>query len=1291
MPFKRADREVDSSRFAVDGIHSSEQGLKAYLFSDRGIYRPGEMLHIGVMVKDSNWQTDIAGIPLKLEVMNSRGQIIDNKKVTLSEDGFLDYQLTTSETSATGDYTVSLYIGDDKTQGELLGSISVKVEDFVPDKMKITSDFSKKLVGGWVTPDNMKASISLQHLYGAPAVGRRVTAKISLVPGEFNYPQFKDYFFLSDTAPGKSVDVALPETVTDSAGKAEFPIDLSKYGNSTYRLTFYAEAYEPGSGKSVKTAKTILVSPRQFIVGVKADDNLNYIPLGETRKAEFLALDKELHPVKAPDLQLDTIRIDQISSLTRHSDGQFSYETKAVEKKVSTKPFAIDDDKTANKVDLTTDKPGDYTLQLSDKSGLKLAQVNYSFVGEGNVSASLNRNAPLKIALNKASYNAGDEIEFSLVAPYIGAGLVTIETDKTHAYKWFKTSTTSSTQSIKIPDDFEGKGFLSVQFVRSLSSPEIYMSPFTYGVVPFVSNIDKHDQKITLDAPKQVRPGDDLTITYKTAHKGKIIVYAVDEGILLFGHYKMPDPLNYFIGSRALEVGTLQIFDLLLPEFSMLKSHAAPGGDGWASDGKNMNPFRRKTEPPVAFWSGIIDSDDSDHKISFKIPDYFNGGIRIMAVGVSPEAMGAASTAALVKGNVVISPTLPLFAAPGDIFNTSFTLMNNIKGSGKDAMLEVTATPSEHLKLLEPLAKTIAVPEGQERTLTLKLQATDNLGSASVEFHAGIGDKTSHISQTMSVRPVSPFVTMIKSAYVKPTDPAKTSVPITRRLYPAMSSIAANVSAMPVSLIGGLNSYLSSYPYGCAEQITSKTFADVLLYNQPDLENNYSLTKAETEAAALSGIQQLRELQNNDGGFGMWSYYGDADELTTVYITEMLTVAREKGLPVPTEMLDKALENIKTIAAKTPESLADARIKAYAVYVITRNGEVTANYLPNIISYLDYHEKDKWHNDAAALYIAACYKMMQFNPEAEALIKGFKLGDIKYARESDFYDNLVKNDLYVSIISRYFPEHLADLGKEAIFRIINYIGEDHYSTYSSNRSIMAILDYSAAASQHEGISNLSIMDEAGQKMALKGSIIKRATLPNTAQQVVFDRPDQQGYFYQVTTAGFDKILPDHVIDDGIELSRRFLDDAGKPVTSVALGSEVNVELTLRSGTNQEIPNVAVLDLLPGGFEISDTKPQEAEAKAKEKSEDSAESEESTPDTDAPKAITPPTSSWTPIYKSKREDRMILYGTLIPQVQTYRYRIKAVSRGQFTTPPTYAESMYDNTIRTRGLAGSITVQ
>jgi uncharacterized protein YfaS (alpha-2-macroglobulin family) len=266
-----------------------------------------------------------------------------------------------------------------------------------------------------------------------------------------------------------------------------------------------------------------------------------------------------------------------VSVLTKQQNGTYKYESVKKETVLRESPLLLP--ATGTNYPLPTEQPGDYALLVHDSHGTELNRIEYSVAGKGNLSLSLEKNAELQLALNKADYTPGEEIEVQIRAPYAGAGLITIERDRVFAYRWFKSDTTTTVQKIVLPATFEGNGYLSVSYIRDINSDEIFMSPLSYGVAPFSVSRERRTVKIALRTPHLAKPGEGYRIKYKTDRPTRIVLFAVDEGILQVARYNTPDPLGYFFQKRALEVTTSQILDLILPEFKRLMAIAAPGGD----------------------------------------------------------------------------------------------------------------------------------------------------------------------------------------------------------------------------------------------------------------------------------------------------------------------------------------------------------------------------------------------------------------------------------------------------------------------------------------------------------------------------------------------------------------------------------------------------------------------------------------------------------------------------------------------------------------------------------------
>src|SRR5207253_1465668 len=191
----------------------------------------------------------------------------------------------------------------------------------------------------------------------------------------------------------------------------------------------------------------------------------------------------------------------------------------------------------------------------------------------------------------------------------------------------------------------------------------------------------------------------------------RVVVFAVDEGILQVARYRTPDPLGFFFQKRQLEVNTVQILDLILPEFTRFMAAAAPGGDGEAAIAKYLNPFKRKRDKPVAYWSGIVDSGPKECELTWQVPDSFNGTLRLMAVAVSADSIGVFEKKIISRGDFVLSPNAPLTVTPGDEFEVSVGVGNNVAGSGAAAEIDISVAPSPHLEVIGDTSVRIKIAE----------------------------------------------------------------------------------------------------------------------------------------------------------------------------------------------------------------------------------------------------------------------------------------------------------------------------------------------------------------------------------------------------------------------------------------------------------------------------------------------------------------------------------------------------------------------------------------------------
>ncbi len=1317
LPFQRSDRKLELSRFEVGGVVTGGRPkLDAYLFSDRGLYRPGDLFHVAYIVKAPDWRAPLAGVPLEAVVTDPRGLEVQKERVALPASGFAEMSYRTDENGQTGSWMASLYLVEaNGKRGALVGSTTVRVQEFLPDRMRIAAHLSAERAEGWVSPKDLGARVSLQNLFGTPAESRRIAAEVTLAPAQPAFRAWKDYVFSDPLQAKNGFSDRLVDGQTDAKGEAAFTLDLERFEKATYRLTFSAMGYEAAGGRGVAAATSVLVSPLPHLVGYKPDGELRYVSRGSDRTVRLVAIGPDLAAVEVKGLEAELVELRWVSVLARQNDGSYRYESVRRETGRGKTPLAIG--AKGMRYALPTTEPGDFLVVVRDAEKTQLARIPFSVAGEGNVARALEKNAELQVKLSRTDWAPGDQIDLQITAPYVGAGLITIERDRVYAWKWFRTTTTSSVQSIQVPADLEGNGYVSVAFVRALDSQEIFTSPLSYGVAPFSVSRESRTVQIDLSAPELARPGEPFKIRYRAQRSGKAVVFAVDEGILQVARQETPDPLAYFFQKRALEVRTDQILDLILPEFSVVQALSAAGGDqGQAAIARNLNPFKRKRDRPAVYWSGIVDVDNTERELTWMVPETFSGTVRVMAVAVSPAALGAAARRSLVRGHFVITPSAPTFVAPGDVFEVSVGVASNVEGAGKGPRVKLELAASDHLDVQDGTERTLEVGQGREASATFRLRARGKLGSAALRFVAALGDKRTRQSVDLSVRPAAPFETVVLSGQVRPGQ--KQEQPIARRMTPEYRTLEVSASPLPLGLARGLVDYLSKYPYGCTEQLVSQAFPAIVLRGRPEF--GFGPDRVETNLSAA--LRTLRARQNAEGAFGMWAANGFVSDFQTVYALHFLTEAKERQYPVPQEVLQRGLEYARGLAASRPRTLGDARVQAYALYVLARNGFVTTRELVALRETLDKRKDGAWRRDLVAVHLAATYALLKQEGAAAALIGEARAGTPQQTDYGLFYDGLVYDAQLLYVLARHFPDRLARLPPDAIEALARPIAAGSFNTLSSAYAVLALDAYAQAAGagarKVETTLAEILPDGKARPLALPAGLFPKVPFTADAAKLRLESTGELPVFWQATLSGFEAALPTAEVKDKLEVFREYQDGSGKAVNEAKLGADMEVHVKVRS-LGRWHPNVAVVDLLPGGFEPvledrAQAAVQEEAGGSRERSRGrasrtsaEAEGEGGEDDGEGPppeetvgretrkaQAVRLPigtaASTWAPEYADVREDRVVLYGPVGPDAREFVYRIRATNRGDFAVPPPFAESMYDRSVKARGLPGQLKV-
>ena len=1307
LPINNHKRQLNTSRFSTGGVYSntySEQNLRGLIFTDRGIYRPGEKVQLGLIVRNFNLSAS-QPFPVELSITDSRDVLVYKKKHRLPADGFFEAEFETFNYSSTGVYSANLSLVENREEDinyQHLANVNFSVEEFQADKLKIKSKLSADVLNarkdakisdasiqGWLKPDEVNFEIDLQNLFGTPAQDRKVSAKYRLQQSEFQFKDFKAYRFSDpydySLNASNSYQSNLNDSRTDAFGATNFKIALSDFAGGNYRLFFDTSGYEQNGGRSVQARNTVLFSPRDFLIGYKVSGDLDYLKRNEEQSIDFQCINRVVEAQECNDLTLEIIEKKYVSTLVKQRNGTYQYQSIEKRQTISSSPLSLPKNGYAHNVDTNT--PGEYELHILNANGESRQKINYHVIGASNLNADLEQDAQLDIVLDKKEYAAGEWIELQLKAPYKGSGLISIETTNTHHFEWFKTDSTQSIQRIQVPEGLQANAYVQVAFVRAPDSKEIFTAPLSYAIAPFNISRKKYSIDLELEVAELVTPGQELVINYRSEQKGRIAIFAVDEGILQVAKYRTPKPLNHFLEKRALQVNTYQMFDLLLPEFQLMQELSAAGGGAeydevmvTASRLQNLNPFARVVKNPVAFWSGIVETGPEKNSVSYRVPDHFDGTLRVMAVAVSESRFAHTQENVISRGPFIVTPTAPVVVAPNDIFDVAVGVSNQLEGSGENAQVIIQAISSEHITLIGDATQTVNIAEGNEQTINFSLKALQKLGSADLKFTARlvgatVDDEKSQrsASTTISVRPA----TLKRSAILSGRSfDEEALIPLKRNLLEDLSQNRVYASTDPSLLVNGLISYLDVYPHACTEQIVSQAMPLMAFVDHPNYLGSPSAKQEKLESLFLS----IRQRQLSNGGFTLWPGGNTAADIPTVQSVHMMLDAKEKGISVPSYVLDNALDYLGRIAFEIDSMRNQPELAAYALYLLTRTGEITNNsliQLETILKEAKQNSEDKnsataWKHQLTAAYMAASYKLLKRTADADSLIREYKFKNAR-GRINRYDSSLYRDAMAMYLMAKHFPEEFKRDDKVRMQALIDPILAGNMNTLSSGRALMALRAYSDLSKSQNQDADLKL---AVSKKALTENITEQdwasTELKTDESQAAYPFAElgidersirvlsKANAYYQTTQVGFDKLPPSKSESQGLEISKSFSDKNGKPITeSVKQGDDVYVSIRVRSTDDQYHHDIAIIDLLPGGFEIE---------------RDSIRNGQ----------------SWRAEYIDIREDRLVYYGAVGSSAVTITYKARLTTSGSFVAPAVYANAMYDESIKANSEATQIIV-
>jgi uncharacterized protein YfaS (alpha-2-macroglobulin family) len=1210
-------------------------GLDAFVYTERGVYRTGETVHVTSLLRDARGLAAPAA-PLTLKMERPDG--VEYRRAVVQDGGLggRSWSVPLVTSAMTGTWRVTAYTDPKQPP---VGQTTFMVEDYVPDRIQFELT-SKDTAISQKKPAQF--SVDGHFLYGAPASQLDLSGVVTIAAAK-ERPGFVGYSFglADDEVTASRQELAdLPET--DAKGQATFPVALDKVPATTRPLEATVTiGMADSGGRAVERKLTLPVTPDATMIGVKPLFKGRSLDDGANADFDVVMAAPDGKTVAQKGLKYELLKIETTYQWYRQN-GQWHYEPVKRTERVANGTTEAATDKPA-RISLPV-KWGRYRLEVStgDPNGpITSVTFDAGFYAE----ASADTPDLLEIALDKAQVQGGETLNVAVTARTAGRLTLNVFTDRLVASQEQDVKAGTEHVAIEVGKDWGTGAYVVATLRRPLDVPAKRMPGRAIGVQWFGIDRTAHTLAISMDLPAVLRPQSTLDAPVKIAgfkpgDDVRVVVAAVDVGILNLTNYKPPAPENYYLGQRRLTAEIRDLYGQLIDGMQGVIGAIRTGGDIGAGELSGSPPV----QPPLALYSGIVKvGDDGIARVQFTIPA-FAGTVRVMAVGWSKDKVGHATGDVIVRDPVVLSATLPRFLRTGDKGAVQLVL-DNVEGAAGDYKIAVAAEG------------TVAIDGDKARALTL---AEKKRGQVSVPISAhGAGQGTVAVDVSgpdgyslarvyaLNVRPATQTLTRRS---IRPLA-ADESLTLDRAMFAdfvpgtgrAALSVSISTSLDAATLLGKLD----RYPFGCTEQVTSTAIA--MLYVNEIAGETHLAIDGDVDTRIGDAIQRLLARQGSDGSFGLWSVGGN-DVWLDAYVADFLTRARERGFTVPATAFTLALDRLRNYVANQQDTSRNGgRDVAYALYVLARNGAAPVGDL----RYIADVQLGNIVTPIGKAQIATALAMLGDKTRADQVYRAAldalppKPTLATFGRE-DYGSTLRDAAALVTLASEGgAPQATVDT---AIARVD--AARAQLTATSTQEDAWMVL---AARALEKQVSALQLAVNGADH---KGALYRSFSAAGLAQQPVTVANKGDGALQAVVSVSGSPTTPEPAAEHGFKIERNYFTLDGKPADPAHAKQNERFVVVLKvTEPEPQFGRVILADYLPAGFEIDNPRLV------------------SSGDTGTLSWIT---DAAQPVHTEFRDDRFTAAfdrDTKSKPVFTVAYVVRAVSPGKYVLPQAFVEDMY----------------
>ncbi len=1161
---------LDMTRAGFDlsdrGVEGRETpgAIDIYAWTERGIYRAGETVHLQALARDDRAKA-IANLPLTVVFARPDGVENTREVTTGAELGGHHAQLALTDNAMRGTWTARVYT-DPKASP--LSEITFLVEDFTPDRIEfdMTSEQDEVAVGEPAT-----INVDGRYLYGAPAAGLSMEGEVN-VSTTREWDGFDGYQFgLADEEggdDGQSTRTEIDEIpLTDEDGKATFEVTIDEVPSTTRLLVGEVVLrMREGGGRAVERTLDLGIKTEGPVIGIKPEFEGDTVREGTSADFKVIAVQPARAPQDLANMDWSLVRVERNYQWYRSNDA-WAYEPVTFTTKIADgKLDAKAGEEAALSLPVTW---GRYRLEITapDASG---PATSVEFDAGWYVSATSTETPDgLEVALDKPAYAPGETARLNISPRFAGEVLVTVGADRLLATYTATVPEGGATIDIPVSADWGAGAYVTAALYRPGEAQESRMPMRAIGLKWLQVDPASRTIGVSLETPQKMEPRRPLVIPVALSNvpageKAYVTVAAVDVGILNLTSYTPPDAGKWYYGQRKLGIEMRDIYGRLIDGSLGAMGRLRTGGDGGM-----QTTGSPPTEKLVAFFSGIVEvGPDGRASVSFDIPQ-FNGTARVMAVAWSGSALGRAQADVIIRDPVVVTASMPKFLTPGDRAELRLDIANT-DGPAGDYKLALKGTGL----ILDGGDETLNLAAGKTQTVTVPLAAGDGAFASidvSLTHASGLA-----VAQTLTA-PIRPAVLPVTTRQVVTLAANTGSVKVDSGLLAESvrqgATVSVGVSRSAALDIPAMLMTLDRYPYGCAEQTTSRALP--LLYLSELSADAGMADDPDVRKRVQDAIVRVLSYQSSSGSFGLWGP-GYGDLWLDAYVTDFLTRAREQKYDVPAEGFDQALRNLQNSLSYDVNIEEKGNEIAYALYVLARNKKASVGDL----RYYSDTQIGEFRTPLARAHLAAGLALYGDNVRSEAAFgSAFQLARATEGRtldRSDYGSALRDGAAMLALAAESRP------APALIPSMVQLVSQErNMSRWTSTQEEAWML--LAARAIHAGSNDIKL-NVNGQPHTGNFSVRKTADDLDAAPVVISNTSNEPLEAVLTTVAAPLDPLP--AGGDGFAIERTYytLDGEEANVTEAAQNERYVVVLKVTE-RNAWPSRVLVSDLLPAGFQI----------------------------------------------------------------------------------------------------------